>query len=81
MLPMFSMFAGLFGFVPAIAILSILVSIYLYFYIERKPSGTKRMKEIAAAIKEGSDAYLKREYMALALFVAIMAIGLFLPVS
>ena len=57
-----SMFATILVFVPAVAILSIVVSVYLYFYIKGKDSGTKKMKEIAAAIKEGSDAYLKREY-------------------
>ena len=34
------------------------------------------MKEVAAAIEEGAAAYLKREYMVLAIFVGIMALAL-----
>jgi K(+)-stimulated pyrophosphate-energized sodium pump len=59
--------------VPLAGILGIAAAIYFYFYIKGKDSGTKRMKEVAAAIEEGSAAYLKREYMVLAVFVAIMA--------
>jgi len=67
-------FASLLIAVPVTGVLSIAVSAYLYFFVKRKDSGTKRMKEVAAAIKEGSDAYLKREYKTLAVFVAIMAV-------
>ena len=60
--------------VPLAGAMSIATAVYLYFYVKGKDSGTARMKEVAAAIKEGSDAYLKREYMTLAVFVAIMAV-------
>ena len=60
--------------VPLAGALSIAAAVYLYFYVKGKDSGTDRMKEVAAAIKEGSDAYLKREYKTLAVFVAIMAV-------
>jgi len=60
--------------VPISGIVSILVSVYLFFYILRQEKGTKRMVEIAEAIKEGSNAYLKRQNKSLAVFVLIMAI-------
>ena len=37
---------------PITAIVSILVAIYLYFYVNRQSSGTDKMQEIAGAIKK-----------------------------
>ncbi|MEM3596837.1 MAG: sodium-translocating pyrophosphatase [Candidatus Bathyarchaeia archaeon] len=66
---------------PISALISILVGIYFYYYVEKQDSGTKRMQEIAAAIKEGADAFLRREYTTLAMFVVVVAVLLciFLP--
>ncbi len=49
---------------------------YLYKYVIRQESGTKKMVEIANAIKEGAKAYLRRQNMTLAVFVLIMAVVL-----
>lgn len=67
---------------PISAVISILVGLYFYRDVVKKDSGTKRMQEIAGAIEEGANAFLKREYMALAIFVAIVAtlLTIFLPV-
>jgi K(+)-stimulated pyrophosphate-energized sodium pump len=59
---------------PIAALASVLFSIYLYFYVNSKSSGTPRMQEISEAIKEGARAFIKREYTALAVFVVIMAV-------
>jgi len=66
---------------PLSALVSILLGLYFYRYVDKQDSGTERMKEIATAIKEGADAFLKREYTALAIFVAVVAVLLciFLP--
>ncbi|MEM5778427.1 MAG: sodium-translocating pyrophosphatase [Candidatus Aenigmatarchaeota archaeon] len=58
-------------------LVSIIVAIYLYFYISKKPSGNKKMLEISNAIKEGANAYLKREYKIFTIFVIIFAIILY----
>jgi K(+)-stimulated pyrophosphate-energized sodium pump len=58
---------------PITASISILVAIYLYFYINKQSSGTEKMKEIAAAIQEGARAFLKVEFKYLAVFVAVVA--------
>jgi len=58
---------------PITAALSILVAIYLYFYINKHSSGTDKMKEIAGAIQEGARAFLKVEYKYLAAFVVVVA--------
>jgi K(+)-stimulated pyrophosphate-energized sodium pump len=58
---------------PITAIASILVAIYLYFYVNRQSSGTDRMQEIADAIQEGAKAFLKVEFKYLAVFVVVVA--------
>ncbi|MGC8812015.1 MAG: sodium-translocating pyrophosphatase [Candidatus Aenigmatarchaeota archaeon] len=53
--------------------LSILVAVFLYFYVKKQDEGSPKMKEIASAIREGANAYLKRQNMSLAAFVIVMA--------
>ena len=66
---------------PIASIISILAGLYFYYYIEKQDSGTSKMKEIAEAIREGSRAFLKREYGILAIFVVVVGtlLGIFLP--
>jgi len=66
---------------PISAALSILIGLYFYHYINKQSSGTEKMQEICGAIREGSRAFLKREYKILAIFVVIVGtlIGVFLP--
>ncbi len=66
---------------PISAAISILAGLYFYHYVNKQDSGTPRMHEICGAIKEGSKAFLRREYKILAIFVIIVGtlIGIFLP--
>ncbi|MCW4017041.1 MAG: sodium-translocating pyrophosphatase [Candidatus Bathyarchaeota archaeon] len=65
---------------PITASISILVAVYLYFYISKQSSGTEKMQEIADAIQEGARAFLKVEFKYLAVFVAVIAVILtFVP--
>ncbi|NWF87303.1 sodium-translocating pyrophosphatase [Candidatus Bathyarchaeota archaeon] len=66
---------------PISAIISILVGLYFYHYVNKQDSGTERMKEIAYAIEEGANAFLRREYTVLTIFVLIVAtlLGITLP--
>ena len=66
---------------PISSIISILAGLYFYHYVNKQDTGTPRMREIAAAIKEGANAFLKREYTTLAIFVTIVSalIITFLP--
>jgi K(+)-stimulated pyrophosphate-energized sodium pump len=66
---------------PLSALVSILVGLYFLRWINRQDSGTDRMKEISDLIKEGANAFIRREYKTLAIFVAIVAvlILIFLP--
>jgi K(+)-stimulated pyrophosphate-energized sodium pump len=66
---------------PLSALISILVGLYFYRYVDKQDSGTERMKEISSAIKEGASAFIRREYTTLAIFVGALSIviGIFLP--
>ncbi|MCD6154450.1 MAG: sodium-translocating pyrophosphatase [Candidatus Verstraetearchaeota archaeon] len=55
------------------SILSILTALFMQFYVSKLDEGSPRMREIADAIKEGADAYLKRQYKTLAIFVLTVA--------
>ncbi|RLI37620.1 sodium-translocating pyrophosphatase, partial [Candidatus Bathyarchaeota archaeon] len=61
---------------PVSALISIATGGALFAYVNNRDAGNQRLREIAAAIKEGADAFLKREFIALAYFVVAMSIAL-----
>ena len=62
-------------FIP-IAI-AILYSVYIIFWLLKQPAGNEKMQAISRAIQEGSGAYLKRQYVS----VAIVALPLLLLIA
>src|SRR4030042_573287 len=66
---------------PLSALVSVLVGLYFYRYVNKQDSGTEKMKEISDTIKEGAATFIRREYTTLAMFIAVVAalIGIFLP--
>jgi len=66
---------------PLSAVISMVVGLYFYNYVNKQDSGNERMREISGAIKEGAAAFIKREYTVLAMFVAVVSvlIAVFLP--
>ncbi|MCW1296986.1 MAG: sodium-translocating pyrophosphatase [Candidatus Parvarchaeota archaeon] len=56
------------------ALVSIFVGLYFYKRVNDHDPGTPRMVEIAGAISEGARAFLKRQYMTLAIFVVVVGI-------
>jgi K(+)-stimulated pyrophosphate-energized sodium pump len=68
---MFSLAAGLVGVIYSLATAA---------WIMRQNSGSEKMKEISDAVKEGATAFLKREYMSVAIVaVVLIAIIAFVP--
>jgi K(+)-stimulated pyrophosphate-energized sodium pump len=58
------------------SVVAILYGLLLAVFINRKPQGDEKMRSIAAAIQEGANAYLKRQYttvgvVAVVIFVAV----------
>ncbi|MCW4045403.1 MAG: sodium-translocating pyrophosphatase [Candidatus Bathyarchaeota archaeon] len=66
---------------PIAALISIVVGLYFYRYVEKQDSGTDRMREISDAIKTGARAFLRREYTVLFMFVGVISalLLIFLP--
>ena len=59
--------------VAAASILSIVYICYLIWRILRENEGTDRMKEISSYIREGANAYMKRQYSVIAIIIVIIA--------
>src|SRR5216110_2968055 len=49
------------------ALVAIAYGIGLTYWLLRQPDGNERMREIARAVQEGAAAYLRRQYMTIAL--------------
>ena len=47
---------------------------FFYWLVSRQEPGTERMQEIASFIEQGADAFLKREFKTISVFVVIIAI-------
>ena len=63
-----------------LGLVAVAYGIGLTFYLLKKPAGDAKMQEIAAAVQEGAQAYLKRQYtiiagVAVVLFVLIGLLG------
>src|SRR3989344_1423901 len=56
---------------------AIFYGLYLIWDIVRHGAGDERMQEIASAIQVGAAAYLKRQYMVVALVAVILAAGIY----
>ena len=61
--------------------LALLFSTALSLRVVKADQGNKRMREIAQAIKEGSLAFLRREYIALVPFVIVVAVVLWILID
>ncbi|MGI6731472.1 MAG: sodium-translocating pyrophosphatase [Anaerovoracaceae bacterium] len=62
--------------VPVIAIIALIVAYGLASWVGKVDEGTDRMREIAGFIREGSMAFLKREYRTMVVLIVIIFIVL-----
>lgn len=63
--------------VIAAGLLAVLYGVVQTSALMRAPTGTDRMREIAAAIQEGAQAYLRRQYMTIAMVGVVILIAVF----
>ena len=57
---------------PVLGVVALLFALYLSKKVSKQDAGTDRMKEIAAFIHEGAQAFLMSEYKILVVFVAVL---------
>ncbi len=63
---------------PISAVISILFGGYLFYHVNKAPTGTQEAAHVSAAIREGANAYLKILYTALVVVAVILSIVLLL---
>jgi len=63
-----------------IAILGLLYAIFLRFQILKEDKGTSKMQEVWGAIRDGADAYLRKQLKSIIPLIAILTIALFASV-
>jgi len=61
---------------PAGSVVALLMALYFYKNIMRASEGNDRMKEIAAHVREGAYAYLRRQYRVVAIFFVVVCLAL-----
>ncbi|MEA4815957.1 MAG: sodium-translocating pyrophosphatase [Lachnospiraceae bacterium] len=57
---------------PVMGVLALIFAFFLASKVSKQDEGTDRMKEIALAIREGANAFLKAEYKILVIFAAVL---------
>lgn len=64
--------------IPVLGVIALLFTFWRFAWVNNQDPGTDRMKRIATNIADGAMAFLRSEYKVLAIFVAIVAIILFI---
>ena len=65
----------------AAGLLAVLYGVFQTMALLRNSPGNARMQEIAAAIQEGAQAYLKRQYTAIGMVGVVVLVALFLLIG
>lgn len=66
---------------PLMACCALLFALFIARSIRRQKTGTDRMREIAKAISDGARAFLRSQYRILAIFTAVVFLGIGLGLS
>ena len=66
---------------PLIGVIGLLAAGVIYLIVKRYPAGEPALQEIAETIHQGAMVFLRREYLNLALFVAILLVLLWLSLG
>jgi len=59
---------------PSLGVLGLLIVLAIYQWIKKQPSGSEKVQKIGEQIKIGADAFMKREYIMLFGFAAVLVV-------
>jgi K(+)-stimulated pyrophosphate-energized sodium pump len=59
---------------PGMGIVGMIIVAYLSWSILKEETGTPRMQEIASYVQQGMNAFIKREFTTITVFIAILAV-------
>src|SRR4030042_6330291 len=68
----------LLAIVLAMSVFGLVVAFFLSKWVLKKDTGTKSMQEISNAIKEGAEAFLRRQYKTITVLASAFAVVLFI---
>ena len=68
-------------FAPVLGVVGFAIAVAIYASIKKQPVGNATMREISEAIHSGAMAFLRREYMVLAVFIAIVFVLILLGMN
>ncbi len=60
--------------VVIIGVVAIVFALYFLYYVMKQDTGTEEMQKISNAIKEGANAFLKRQYITITILTIILAV-------
>ena len=63
-----------------VAILGLAYAVFLRSQILREDKGTPKMQEVWGAIREGADAYLRRQLLSILPLIGVLTVALFFSV-
>jgi K(+)-stimulated pyrophosphate-energized sodium pump len=66
--------------VLGVAILGLLYAVFLRYQILREDKGTEKMQQVWGAIREGADAYLRRQLRSILPLIVVLTVALFASV-
>jgi K(+)-stimulated pyrophosphate-energized sodium pump len=61
-----------------VSVVALIFAAYLAKYVLQQGTGTAEMQQIAAAIREGAEAFLKRQYRTIGLMTLGLAVLMFI---
>lgn len=59
---------------PSVGLMGMLIVAYLSWSVSKEETGTPRMREIASYVQQGMNAFIKREFTTITVFIAILAV-------
>jgi K(+)-stimulated pyrophosphate-energized sodium pump len=66
---------------PVLGVLGLVAALAIFMYLLKQPAGTDVMRDLADQIHSGAMAFLRRQYIALAAFVLVVAGALWFAIS